>query len=72
MLREFGHTVVTNYFLGFSVLSLGIVVFTLAHGLLLYAASHLVMGALSYVHHVRHMSSPLDGIEDRYVAENFR
>ncbi|MFT4949951.1 MAG: hypothetical protein ACI9CA_002094 [Natronomonas sp.] len=72
MFRKLGHTVATNYFLGFSVLSLGLVVFALAHGLLLYSVSHLLMGALSYAHHVVHMSSPLDDIEDRYVADSLR
>jgi hypothetical protein len=30
-----------------------------------------VMGLLSYMYHVLHMSTPLDDIEDRYVAEGF-
>ena len=71
MLRELGHTFVTNFFLGFSLLSLGLVAFALAHGLLLYSLPHFVMGIISYVHHVLHMSSPLDDIEDRYVADGF-
>lgn len=71
MLQKLGHTVVTNYFLGFSALSLGLVAFTMAHGLLLYSLPHLLMGLLSYMYHVRYMSSPLDDIEERYVAEEF-
>lgn len=72
MLRTAGHAVVTNFFLGFSVLSLGIVVFTAVHGLLFSALSHLVIGLLSYMYHSLHMSTPLDDIEDRYVADGFR
>ncbi|MEF8887545.1 MAG: hypothetical protein V5A30_07030 [Haloarculaceae archaeon] len=71
MLRTVGHAFATNFFLAFSVLSLGIVVFTAVHGLLFSAVSHLVMGLLSYMYHVLHMSTPLDDIEDRYVAEGF-
>lgn len=72
MLRKLGHTVVTNFFLGFSALSLGIVAFTLVHGLLVYSVSHFAMGALSYMYHVLHMSTPLDDIEGRYVADSFK
>jgi len=54
------------------VVVVGIVVFTLAHGLVLYAVLHLGMSIVSYAHHVLHMSSPLDGIEDRYVAHSFK
>jgi hypothetical protein len=71
MLRTVGHAFATNFFLGFSVLSLGLVVFTAVHGLLFSAVSHLVMGLLSYIYHVLHMSTPLDDIEDRYVADGF-
>jgi hypothetical protein len=72
MLQKLGHVFVTNFFLGFSVLSLGLVAFTMAHGLVLSAFSHLVMGVFSYVHHVLHMTSPLDDIEERYVAAGFQ
>ncbi len=72
MLRKFGRAVATNFFLGFSVLSLGLVVFATVHGLLLYSFIHSVVGIFSYMHHVVHMSTPLDDIEDRYVADGFR
>lgn len=71
MLRKLGRALATNFFLGFSVLSLALVVFATVHGLLLYSVIHSVMGVFSYMHHVLHMSSPLDNIEDRYVADGF-
>lgn len=71
MLRTVGHAFATNFFLGFSVLSLGLVVFTAVHGLLFYAVSLLLMGVFSYMYHALHMSTPLDDIEDRYVADGF-
>ena len=72
MLRKLGRAFATNFFLGFSLLNIGLVVVTMVHGLVLYAFIHSVMGVISYTHHVHHMSTPLDDIEDRYVADAFK
>jgi hypothetical protein len=71
MLRRLGRVFAANFFLGFSLVNIGLVVFTMVHGLALYAFIHSVMGAISGMHHVQHMSTPLDDIEDRYVADAF-